>query len=153
MAVKISLVLSMMVYGLVSGAPQMFIWNCDGCEYGTKVNKAAVEFAENSQVKGDLSVQHIIGEDGTNSLEIRGPLEGLTASRAYINIHKDGDCESEPLHQEKCDNCQSYVSIKVLASVKLLSIGGNNDVMNKAISIVDARRGIVGCGKIVSIKP
>ena len=35
-----SLVLSMVVYGLVQGAPQMFVWNCDGCEYGTRVSKA-----------------------------------------------------------------------------------------------------------------
>jgi len=153
MVMKISLALSMVVYGLVQGAPQMFVWNCDGCEYGTRVSKAVVEFAGNSEVTGDLKVEHILGEDGTNSLEIRGPLDGLTASRAYVNIHEGGDCNSEPLHKEKCDNCQSYVSIKVMASRKELTIGGNNDVMNKAISIVDARRGIVGCGKIVAIEP
>ena len=29
-----------------------------------------VEFAGNSEVTGDLKVEHILGEDGTNSLEV-----------------------------------------------------------------------------------
>jgi len=142
--------------GLTVAAPQMFIWNCQDCPYGTRITSADVEFSEGSEASGDLTVRHIVAEDGRNSLEIRGPMSGLTASRAEFRIHSDGDCSSlgEILHAETCKNCQNYVSIKVLDSRKVLTIGGENDVMGKTLSILDARRGaMLGCAEIVPISP
>jgi len=145
------------VFGFVYGAPQnMFIWNCQDCPYGTRVTSANVEFSDGSEATGDLTVRHIVAEDGQNSLEIRGPMSGVSSSRIEFRIHSDGSCSNlgEIMHAETCKNCQNYVSIKVLDSRKLLTIGGENDVMGKTISILDARRGsMLGCAQIVPIAP
>jgi len=144
------------VVGLTVAAPQMFIWNCQDCPYGTRITSAGVEFNDGSEATGELTVRHIVAEDGQNSLEIRGPMSGLSASRAEFRIHSSGDCASlgEILHSETCKNCQNYVSIKVLDSRKLLTLGGENDVMGKTISILDARRGaMLGCAEIVPVSP
>eukprot|EP00088_Acartia_fossae_P055917 TRINITY_DN6502_c0_g1_i1.p1 TRINITY_DN6502_c0_g1~~TRINITY_DN6502_c0_g1_i1.p1 ORF type:complete len:153 (+),score=33.37 TRINITY_DN6502_c0_g1_i1:49-507(+) len=152
MKLTYSVALCLLALGLVHGAPQMFIWVCDGCTYGTKVSKAEAEF--NGDVTGKLAVEHILGEDGSSSLEIKGPLEGLLAARVHFRIHEGPTCESGIFHKEKCDNCQSYISLKILKSRKLLTIGGENDVLNKALSVIDTRRGnMLGCAQIVLPEP
>ncbi|XP_023342711.1 uncharacterized protein LOC111712360 [Eurytemora carolleeae] len=137
----------------VSSAPQMFIWNCPECPYSTKVTNAVIDFSSSSGATGALKVSHIQAEDGQSSLEIRGPMEGLDSSRTEFRVHEDGDCSGlgEILYSETCNNCQTFISIKVLQSKKLLTLGQENDVMGRPVSIYDTRKGsVLGCGMITA---
>merc|ERR1711915_4720 len=137
---------------LLQGAPQMFIWNCDGCPYQTKVTRAGILFDESSEARGELKVQQIEDKDGDSSLEIRGPMSGVSSAYTEFRIHADGSCSNlgEVMHVERCKNCQTYVSLKILSSKKLLTLGGDeNDVLGKTVSVFDARKGsMLGCGTI-----
>jgi len=136
---------------MASGLPQMFIWNCQDCPYGTKVTRAGLVFDESSGVTGDIKVNYIIAEDGDSSLEVRGPLEGNSVSRIEVRIHEGGSCSNpgEVMYAETCKNCHNYVSMKVLSSRYLLTVGGENDVLGRPISVYDARRGtMLGCGTV-----
>jgi hypothetical protein len=134
--------------------PQMFVWNGVNKNYGTRVSKAVASFDTDGEVSGELAIEHIVGQDGSSSLEVKGPLDGLNAARAQIKIHEGATCSSEVMYEERCKNCQSYISLKVIPSRMVLTIGGENDVMDKAISIHDTKRGkMLGCSKIVDPNP
>jgi len=139
---------------LMHAAPQMFIWNCDGCPYQTKVTRAGLLFDESSGAQGELKVQQIVDKDGDSSLEIRGPLSGVTSAHTEFRIHSSGSCSNlgEVMHVESCKNCQNYVSLKILSSNRLLTLGGDeNDILGKTISVFDARKGsMLGCGKVTA---
>jgi len=56
------------------------------------------------------------------------------------------------MHVETCKNCQNYVSLKILSSNRLLTLGGDeNDILGKTISVFDARKGsMLGCGQVTA---
>merc|ERR1711915_717289 len=97
---------------------------------------AGVDFLDGSEATGDLKVKYIAG-DGGRSLEIRGPMENLKPYRASMRIHNGKDC----------NGCQSFVSIKILESKKLLTIGEENDVLGKSISLFSDGE-VLGCANI-----
>merc|ERR1719515_327908 len=89
---------------------------------------------EGSEATGDLKVKYLDG-DGGRSLEIRGPMENLKPYRTTFRIHQDKDCNGEVMHEMECAGCQTFVSIKILESKKVLTIGEENDVLGKSISL------------------
>jgi len=155
---RTSLVASL-VLSCAYAAPQpqaMTRWACNDCPYSTDITEGLVEFASNSQATGALKVKYIVGDAESvigDSLEVKGPISGYATARAQLRFHSGDDCSSEVLYSETCRNCQQYISIKVLKSKKNLTIGGENDVMGKALSIVDSRKGsMLACAKIVPLK-
>jgi len=154
MALAIRLLVVVSCAMVAQALPQMFIWNGVGKDYGTRVSKAVASFDTDGEISGELAIEHIQGQDGSSSLEVRGPLDGLRAARAEIRIHEGATCSSEVMYQERCRNCQSYISLKIIPSRMVLTIGGENDVMDKAISIHDEKKGqMLGCSKIVDPNP
>merc|ERR1712212_570977 len=138
---RTSLVASLMV-SCAYAAPQpqaMTRWACNDCPYSTDITEGLVEFASNSQATGALKVKYIVGDAESvigDSLEVKGPISGYATARAQLRFHSGDDCSSE-----------------VLYSKKNLTIGGDNDVMGKALSIVDSRKGsMLACAKIVPLK-
>jgi len=137
--------LLMLAAGVAYGG-HMLVWNGNGLGYSTIHREAGVEFTEGSEATGDLKVKYLDG-DGGRSLEIRGPMENLKPYRTTFRIHQDKDCNGEVMHEMECAGCQTFVSIKILESKKVLTIGEENDVLGKSISLF-AKGEVLGCANI-----
>jgi len=135
----------MMMVGVAYGG-HMLVWNGNNLQYSTEYKVAGVEFLEGSEATGDLKVKYIAG-DGGRSLEIRGPMENLQNYRVTMRIHEGKDCNGDVVHEMNCNGCQSFVSIKILESKKLLTIGEENDVLGKSISLF-SKGDVLGCANI-----